>query len=386
MTPLRSREPGTAVKDGFVLTPAHSRGQYAGADATGRWGQVVREGTRMQRILLGTVATVALLGSGLAWTAGTSVATPGAIGQRAERTLSAHGADNGRHLAAAAGRVAQGTDKWRDPNTLTRRQAADLEARQRQILARSGITPSPRANGSVSIPIDFHGITDRSGKGFVSLERIHAQIRILNRAYGGRTAPRAVDTPFRFHLSSVSRTKNSRWYNASAFTKRGLARLRQMRRELHVGDARHLNMYTVGPKFGLLGFATFPAGFAKLDGTVLLNGSLPGGNANFGRGSVYNRGDTATHEIGHWLNLYHTFQGGCSALNDYVTDTPRQQDGGNIFEEDPTLNTCKPFTRTNRDPVRNFMNYVDDPFMNQFSFGQRDRMNSAWYIRQALSD
>ncbi|MEJ7707660.1 MAG: M43 family zinc metalloprotease [Nocardioidaceae bacterium] len=160
-------------------------------------------------------------------------------------------------------------------------------------------------------------------------------------------------TPFRFRLNSISRTKSNRWYNANALDDRGFKRLKEMQRTLHVGNTRHLNMYTVGPKFRLLGYAFYPTvavNRPKLDGVVLFNASLPGGNADYGPGSVYNRGDTATHEVGHWLNLYHTFQGGCSRLNDYVTDTQRQKAGDNIFEEDPTLNTCRPYTRPVKGP------------------------------------
>jgi hypothetical protein len=326
----------------------------------------------MKTIVLGSLATLTLLGGTLASPASASIA-------REETGARQCG-------ASSNARVMKGTSKWRDPNTLTRKQAAAMEARNQRILGNSGIQTAPRPNGSVKIQVHFHGITDRAGHGFVSKARFQAQIKVLNNAYGGRTGPKAANTPFRFRLASIDRTKKNRWYNASAFTPKGLANLREMRRALHVGDARDLNLYTVGPKFELLGFATFPSNkYKKLDGAVLLNASLPGGNANFGPGTVYNQGDTATHEIGHWLNLYHTFQGSCSRLNDYVTDTPRQTGGNNIFVCDPSLNTCPPFGSKSTDPVKNFMNYVDDPCMNQFTRGQRDRMNTAWFIRQAVA-
>jgi hypothetical protein len=328
----------------------------------------------MKRMLLGSLATLTLLGGALASPASASIAREGT---------------GARHCGPSSNaRVMKGTSKWRDPNTLTRKQAAAMEAQTRSILNHSGIRTGLRPNGSVKIQVHFHGITDKAGHGFVSKARFQAQIKVLNNAYGGRTGPQAADTPFRFRLASIDRRKNNGWYNASAFTQQGNAKLREMRRKLRVGDARDLNLYTVGPKFGLLGFATFPGSYnkyPKLDGSVLLNASLPGGNANFGPGAVYNQGDTATHEIGHWLNLYHTFQGSCSRLNDYVTDTPRQFGGNNIFVCDPTLNTCPPFGAKTLDPVKNFMNYVDDPCMNQFTRGQRDRMNTAWFIRLAVS-
>ena len=324
---------------------------------------------------LATVAALALVGSGAPPTASASVPRDQRVGERCEGMPNA--------------RVTQGTSIWADPNTLTRKEAAAQEAQGRRILARSGVQTRARPNGSVTIRVHFHGVTDRAGHGFVTKARFKRQIKVLNKAFSGHTGPKAVNTPFRFRLASIDRTKNRRWYNADPLTKRGIKLHRKMQRALHIGDALDLNIYTVsmGP-FGLLGYAYLPTNyrrFPKLDGVVLLSGSLPGGNASSGPGAVFNQGDTATHEIGHWLNLYHTFQGSCSRLNDYVTDTPAQVAGNNVIVCNPRLDTCRPHGKRSRDPVRNFMNYTDDVCLNQFTWGQRDRMNSAWYLRKVLA-
>ncbi len=274
------------------------------------------------------------------------------------------------------------------PNQLTINR---VESALRKFRASRGIgTLALGAPGGVTIPVYVHVITSTSGSGNVFDTDIQKQIDVLNKAFAGGDTDRASDQPlgsgntdyatgtaiantsFRFALAAVGgvdRTANNTWYTAG----HGTVAETEMKSALHKGGAGALNLYTNNMGGGLLGWATFPwdyAGNPSNDGVVVLYSSLPGGSA-----VPYNLGDTATHEIGHWLGLYHTFQSGCTSGNDGVNDTPAERSsyGG---APPPYYDTCTRKGYSGRDPVENFMDYTDDNGMFQFTPGQSARMDS----------
>jgi hypothetical protein len=212
-----------------------------------------------------------------------------------------------------------------------------------------------------NIPVAFHVIYQtRRGttEGNIPQQWIDDQIDVLNAAFAG--------TGFGFSLASVDRTENRRWftrcYSSGAES--------QMKNALAVDPSTHLNIYTCKPSGGILGYAYLPNQLPEsnpLHGVVLLYSSLPGGSA-----APYNLGDTGTHEVGHYLGLYHTFQNGCSSPGDFIADTP--------YEASPAFgcpvgrDTC---ASAGLDPIYNFMDYTDDACMNQFTSDQAAAMQAA---------
>ncbi len=265
--------------------------------------------------------------------------------------------------------------KWRrhaDTSPVTAKDLAALPALQtRRALVNRAVRPSLAAR--ITIPVYVHVIkgTHRGERVPAGPKRVRALIRILNHGMAGDQSKFSTPLRYRFALKKINYRKKDAWYHAFLFGPRD----RKAKRRLHRGGPRTLNLYINGggPRGEpVLGWARFPWQYSstpRLDGVTVNVAGMRGGSA---RG--YNLGDTVIHETGHWLGLYHTFQGGCGSRGDLVADTPAEAEPS--FGCDTTRDTCT--TDPGLDPVTNFMDYSLDSCMRMFTAGQAQRIDAAF--------
>jgi hypothetical protein len=245
---------------------------------------------------------------------------------------------------------------------------AAIEARTDAILAgRAG-----SANGrpaTVEVPVHVHVMRDAAGNGDVTDAQIAQQIAVLDKTFGGKESRDAAATGFDFTLAGVDRYDDTNWH-----FDRGSNSYRAQTRQ---GGADALNIWLVD--FAYLGVATFPWDYdnqGSVDGVRVLYSSLPGGSE-----TNYNLGETATHEVGHWLGLYHTFQGGCEERKggDEVADTPAMSVPTNGCPEGKDSCVDLP----GLDPIHNYMDYSHDSCYLEFTPDQAARMQDMWRAYRA---
>ena len=242
-------------------------------------------------------------------------------------------------------------------------------AEQKQITARAKELAQANSSAAAAapvVPVYVHVMAAADGTGNVTDAQIAAQIDVLNKTFGGTESASASNTGFTFTLAGTDRFFNNSWHQDKQSS--------TYRKATRKGGANVLNIWLVD--FQYLGVATFPWDYARngaVDGVRVHFDSLPGGSI-----ANYNLGETGTHEVGHWLGLYHTFQGGCTTTNDEVSDTPAQGTSTNGCPEG--ADTC---SLPGLDPIHNYMDYSYDTCYTMFTPGQTSRMSTMWTAYRA---
>ena len=296
----------------------------------------------------------------------------------------------------------------RDDNHIVSQDPLQLEAAKAARAARAAgleaaapVVPTvPDPTFRVTVPVRFHEIQKATGNGGGNLSRarIDAQIAALNAGYAG--------TGFQFQLVENTETVMPEWWNlisangAEPRYFRGGGKEVAMKKLLADDDPATLEVYSASLGQFLLGWAWFPSDFTEFtssdygplhryfDGVVIDFRTLPQpenntqGDTRVYPDGTYEQGDTLTHEVGHWLELYHTFQGGCPtnpAYNggDQIGDTPAEASPNFLCPKagDVPRDTC---AGEGPDPVENFMDYSFDSCLTEFTAQQAARMQFAW--------
>ena len=227
-------------------------------------------------------------------------------------------------------------------------------------------------NFKATVPVYFHVVTDGS-IGSLTPAQIADQITVLNVTFGGGEG--GARTGFAFELAGVTRTDNAKWFYSGS----GGAE-HDMKRTLRRGGANALNLYSTTAG-AYLGWAYLPSILTSpsqgyLDGVVVDWESMRGTSDAYA--GEFDQGETATHEVGHWLNLEHTFFNGCSKRGYFVADTPPQKTPTSGCPEGK--DTCP---EPGLDPIHNYMDYSFDSCYTEFTPGQAQRMKDAWLFFRA---
>lgn len=255
----------------------------------------------------------------------------------------------------------------------------DAGARQRFANIESSATAfqgKVLADGTVDIPVVVNVLYRTSAEN-ISDARIAEQIAVLNADFAGTntdaskiptefSALKAGDTKVRFHLVKTVRkaTTKTKWGTNDAMKKASTGGIDA------TTPSSYFNLWVVGNMGGILGYATFPESSGLWNDGVVIAAPYFG---KTGATSPYNLGRTATHEVGHYLNLRHIW-GDAACGNDLVSDTPTQTGANYGKPTYPLYNTCSGTSRSVM--FMNYMDYVDDAAMFMFSAGQKTRAQS----------
>jgi hypothetical protein len=278
----------------------------------------------------------------------------------------------------------------------------DFQQKVTQFIANQKANRGPEAN--YTIPVVVHVVYWNASEN-ISAAQVNSQIDILNADFAG-TGLNSGNVPSAFTAlksnTNITFCKATKDPNGNTMSEPGIDRVNAQTAGFNnpgsgwsrnyvtstikpstTWDAsKYMNVWVLPLGGGLLGYATFPGGPANIDGVVI--GHIYYGNTGVAQ-SPYDKGRTATHEVGHWLGLYH-ISGDQQCGDDLCDDTPEQV-GGNAGGENglnygcPSypfqVNGCGAGTSPNGEMFMNFMDYVNDVCMYMFTPDQRTRMQTA---------
>ncbi|WP_125932466.1 M43 family zinc metalloprotease [Hymenobacter glacialis] len=254
----------------------------------------------------------------------------------------------------------------------------EIEAQTRKYLSQPPLIQRRATGAIITIPVVVHVVYNTAAQN-VDDAMVADQIRVLNEDFA-KTNADASQTPSVFTASATSVQFVLAKQDPTGAATTGIVRRSTKTRSFSSNDFvkytskggsdawprdKYLNVWLCNLGQGLLGYAQFPGGPAATDGVVCLYSSVPGGTA-----TNYNSGRTATHEVGHWLNLRHIW-GDASCGNDLVDDTPTQQTSNGGCPVFPKV-TCG----NQGDMSMNYMDYTYDRCMYMFTAGQSSRMDA----------
>ena len=248
---------------------------------------------------------------------------------------------------------------------------ADIEAQ-----TQSAISAGRLVNGKIEIPVVVN-VLYRTTAENISLAQIQSQIDVLNKDFNAQNSDyNQVPTLFSgvkanvgisFVLDQVIRksTTKSSWGTRDACKKTKQGGIDP------TSPTTKLNLWVATIGGGILGYAQFPGGSSATDG-VVIDSKYFGVTSDSGSSYPYNLGRTATHEVGHWMNLRHIW-GDATCGSDLVSDTPVHNTANYGVPTYPHYSTC---AGTPVEMTMNYMDYTDDRGMYMFSTGQKARMDA----------
>ncbi|MBF2708435.1 zinc metalloprotease [Flavobacterium soyangense] len=229
-------------------------------------------------------------------------------------------------------------------------------------------------NGKIVIPVVVN-VLYRTAAENISDAQIQSQIDVLNKDFTATNADFS-NTPTEFAgvAANVGITFQLVKTNRKSTTKTSWGTRDAMKKTKQGGldptsPSTNLNLWFCTIGGGILGYAQFPGGSLATDG-VVCDSKYVGVTPDSAGAYPYNLGRTASHEIGHWMNLRHIW-GDASCGNDLVDDTPIAKTSNFGVPAYPYVSTCLP---AHNEITMNYMDYTDDRGMYMFTNGQKARM------------